>query len=1412
MSEKKFAAALEKQLELFRTATEWSDFVAYLTGLESILKMHKFSDIPKPCLLYRRLSQCLNPALPAGVHTKALSVYKIVISRIKKESLEKNVQILCLGLFSFYSHANLAVVPNYFEVIKLVIMHLREASKNVCRQIVSSVVMGLEEENSDAYGLSIELFRLLEETVGRSLVVQTVWEVMVQGTEFVPGGIVYLGRTVIPEKSTPSLRASISRGFVSAFRSKEIVTLRKAFDMLMQYKTEGMDFGEYEDSITLSVLQFLHLKEISLFKRVQQWVGLVLSAEKGVERLFSILCQMYKASPSMYFKILTAMHQGMQEVQAVFGPCIQWILQNVDKTTETSALAFFAILNRRLVWSTLKKLPVSETSVIDKEIQYGLVDKHAQTEELPEIITAYFAQGQLPLKWLSVVCPTEEKHADMCKSVIERLGTCTVEEGVKTVHAFINMSAKESEDSPRMPSQALETSFLGVFDRAWSTPGLGSTLHCVIISSLEAMGRTNKEFLGKIDTEKICRGIEEPYLFWRYNSVLERKLQSTLMHQIVYRREQFREYLEESPELFKAFFLLENIPAEEDMSSKMEFVCFLLSLHTYGAHAVSARACSFASRLVHFQELFKEVLRRLNCTDTCVRVSEGHGIQVVDLDHNRVLEGVQLLQCLVQNSQGFVQFLKREDSLVLMEELMGSSDVIEYVTGTKDVSPFLSLFSLLMLHICVKDASYRISAVSTHRKRIESLAVAGVLLLLRKDVAPARARVQVNPELLPLFLSSDTAGAELHMKLEILEHLSNEQYFGAVKQLYLQNREARESVLQFLILHKKTPVLLQIFSAACRLLCDKEISELSRIEHMAQHILGVRHSETQQISASLFGNALCTCGCPIQASTMEEAVSHVISQLFSVYTAFYAQKRVFVPESAGESEEAALEKLGTLSVADRPKKTREQACEGEASVDVPSVQEKIKQYLQSAYGKNTHLFAEIMIRQHAQHKSIVYTDAVSENVAEVFSSVLRVTSFPSETKYSMLQEWLGFIEKPSEIENEKTFGTMGMILSQSKNRLEDIPALEFFSMFFSVASAKESLEIGLRALDVCAVLGGKVGNKKPLDGKDAAEKTAVLHKLIKVAENFVHLAAIKKVSIDILSVWTTLAFPYLKQSVYPELYESALSLAFYMSGLPDNNRYWKKDFYDFSLSEKFFKDSLDNIRKKMKIMSAVIEPDKMADLIYRASTAGFFIRDSDIIGRASAIKRLRLMVLCAPFGEYTQELSSILGLVSEVFSTPGTAKILVAETYSLCRALCVKMPPSFLANLWSVVVSEAVAALDADSKQHFTTSFSALRFLDLVASLAHPETLEFRWMVENMGSSSQSKDFLHASTALPISAQASKASKRVPCIINSADWANESISVQIEKVSAHHKAQMFLSDIGHREVFESLIDDIPEKS
>ena len=76
---RKYVYALEKTLQTFDTVNEWADVIKFLSGLTRTLSLFSnFRDIPLKIIVSKRLAQCLNPALPSGVHSKTLDVYALL--------------------------------------------------------------------------------------------------------------------------------------------------------------------------------------------------------------------------------------------------------------------------------------------------------------------------------------------------------------------------------------------------------------------------------------------------------------------------------------------------------------------------------------------------------------------------------------------------------------------------------------------------------------------------------------------------------------------------------------------------------------------------------------------------------------------------------------------------------------------------------------------------------------------------------------------------------------------------------------------------------------------------------------------------------------------------------------------------------------------------------------------------------------------------------------------------------------------------------------------------------------------------------------------------------------------------------------------------------------------------------------
>lgn len=64
--------------------------ISFFQALQSNLR---YSLLPKRLIIGKRLAQCLHPALPSGVHLKALETYEVIFKIIGTKWLAKDLFI-----------------------------------------------------------------------------------------------------------------------------------------------------------------------------------------------------------------------------------------------------------------------------------------------------------------------------------------------------------------------------------------------------------------------------------------------------------------------------------------------------------------------------------------------------------------------------------------------------------------------------------------------------------------------------------------------------------------------------------------------------------------------------------------------------------------------------------------------------------------------------------------------------------------------------------------------------------------------------------------------------------------------------------------------------------------------------------------------------------------------------------------------------------------------------------------------------------------------------------------------------------------------------------------------------------------------------------------------------------------------
>ncbi|XP_061647878.1 protein dopey-2 isoform X2 [Phyllopteryx taeniolatus] len=158
-----YAAVIEKALRNFESSSEWADLISSLGKLNKALQSNlRYSLLPKRLIIGKRLAQCLHPALPSGVHLKALETYEVIFKIIGTKWLAKDLFIYSSGLFPLLGHAAMAVKPVLLTLYERYYLPLQRALLPSLQAFITGLLPGLEEgldvnDRTDALLLKLSL-------------------------------------------------------------------------------------------------------------------------------------------------------------------------------------------------------------------------------------------------------------------------------------------------------------------------------------------------------------------------------------------------------------------------------------------------------------------------------------------------------------------------------------------------------------------------------------------------------------------------------------------------------------------------------------------------------------------------------------------------------------------------------------------------------------------------------------------------------------------------------------------------------------------------------------------------------------------------------------------------------------------------------------------------------------------------------------------------------------------------------------------------------------------------------------------------------------------------------------------------------------------------------------------------------
>ncbi|XP_077198772.1 protein DOP1B [Paroedura picta] len=170
-----YSSAIDKALRNFESSSEWADLISSLGKLNKALQSNlKYSLLPRRLIISKRLSQCLHPALPSGVHLKALETYEIIFKIIGTKWLAKDLFLYSSGLFPLLANAAMSVRPVLLGLYEKYFLPLQKSLLPSLQAFITGLLPGLEE-GSEIYDRTDSLLVKLSLLIGKEVFYSALW-------------------------------------------------------------------------------------------------------------------------------------------------------------------------------------------------------------------------------------------------------------------------------------------------------------------------------------------------------------------------------------------------------------------------------------------------------------------------------------------------------------------------------------------------------------------------------------------------------------------------------------------------------------------------------------------------------------------------------------------------------------------------------------------------------------------------------------------------------------------------------------------------------------------------------------------------------------------------------------------------------------------------------------------------------------------------------------------------------------------------------------------------------------------------------------------------------------------------------------------------------------------------------------
>ncbi|XP_049628136.1 protein dopey-1 isoform X2 [Suncus etruscus] len=276
-----YVAAVDKALKNFEYSSEWADLISALGKLNKVLQNNaKYQVVPKKLTIGKRLAQCLHPALPGGVHRKALETYEIIFKIIGPKRLAKDLFLYSSGLFPLLANAAMSVKPTLLSLYEMYYLPLGKTLKPGLQGLLTGILPGLEE-GSEYYERTNTLLEKVAAAVDQSAFYSALWGSLLTSPAVRLPGITYvlahLNRKLSMEDQLYIIGSDIElmvEAVSTSVQDSSVLVQRSTLDLILFCFPFHMSQATRPDMIRIlsAALHVILRRDMSLNRRLYAWL------------------------------------------------------------------------------------------------------------------------------------------------------------------------------------------------------------------------------------------------------------------------------------------------------------------------------------------------------------------------------------------------------------------------------------------------------------------------------------------------------------------------------------------------------------------------------------------------------------------------------------------------------------------------------------------------------------------------------------------------------------------------------------------------------------------------------------------------------------------------------------------------------------------------------------------------------------------------------------------------------------------------------------------------------------------------------------------------------------------------------------------------------------------------------------